>query len=550
MAKAKKPRFSIDGEPLYPHIKLTRERFPRALATRLIADDDAEYFGAFLNRSNARLLLDFLTRTFRLRGCEFDLDGSFNVPCTQYYRRRCLAPCVESLCTEEEYTEAVGFVCVFLANERQRFTHLLTSKIDAAADQLDFGRAAALRDIFTAVEAYWADTRRSVWLDGTVDTIEARDGNDGIDIFLISQKGRRVLGERTFTLPNVSIVDADRAISDVILQFYLFHVPREIRVSHDFAERRGTEELLAQRFGRDVRISMISTEKRRVMADMAVYRSSAELDVKRANPTASPSAITRELKAVLKLKRTPKLITAVDASHISGTGQVVASIAWENGRTIADRAKYVYAEGEGDAASIGTFVEDQLLQDAPGHSHLILIDGGWAQLKAALSNDTGRNVAIISAVKPPGRHDDISHFLLADGTRIDFDPASAAMLLLHRLRDEAHEYANAIHRDTRDFAAFYTTAGILPSLNERERRMLVAHFGSNARLAKATRDELEKVIGTAKADAAIRDLMRYNAGEAEPVRPLIVPLRYQAENGSADDLRPIELAAKKGVRAR
>lgn len=548
MAKAKKPQFSIEGEPLYPHIKLTRERFPRALATRLIADDHAEYFGAFLNRSNARLLLDLLTRTFRLRGCEFDLDGSFDVPCTQYYRRRCLAPCVESLCTEEEYAEAVGFVRLFLANERGLFTQSLASKIDAAADQLDFERAAALRDIFTAVEAYWADTRRSVWLDGTVDTIEAREGNNVLDIFLISQKGRRVLGERTFTFPRASITDAGQAIADVAMQFYRLHAPREIRVSHDVPDRREVEQKLFSRLGKDVRISMISPEKRRVTADMAVSRSSAELDVMRANPTTTPAAITRELKAAFKLKRTPKLINAVDASHISGTGQVVASIAWENGRTIPDRAKYVYAEGEGDAASIGAFVEKALLQEDPGHSRLILIDGGGAQLKAALSATTGRNVAVISAVKPPGRHDEISHFLLADGTRIDFHPAAAAMLLLHRLRDEAHEYANAIHRDTRDFTAFYTTAGILPSLNERERRMLVSHFGSNARFANATRNELAKVIGTAKADAAICDLVRYNAGDADPVRPLIVPLRYQAVDGSADDLRPIELAAKKGVR--
>ncbi len=550
MAKAKKPRFSIGGEPLYPHIKLTRERFPRALATRLIENDDAEYFGAFLNRSNARLLLDFLTRTFRLRGCEFDLDGSFNVPCTQYYRRRCLAPCVESLCSETEYSAAVDLIRLFLAHDRELFSKVLTSAIEAAAEAFDFERAAALRDILAEVEAYWADTRHAVWLDGTVDTIEARESSDGLDIFLVSQKGRRVLGERTFTFPGSSIIDAGRAIADVAMQFYRFHTPREIRVSHDLPDRREVEQTLHHRFGREARISMISPEKRRVTADMAVYRSSAELDVKRASPTVTPNAITRELKAALKLKLTPKLITAVDASHISGTGQVVASIDWENGRTIADRAKYVYAEGEGDAASIGAFVENELLKKDLGHPHLILIDGGWAQLKAALGNGAGSNTAIISAVKPPGRHNDISHFLLADGTRIDFDPASAAMLLLQRLRDEAHDYANAIHRDTRDFAAFYTTAGILPWLNERERRLLVAHFGSNARLIKATPDELAKVIGNAKADAAFRDLMRYNVGEAELVRPLIVPLRYQAENGAADDLRPIDLAAKKGVRLR
>lgn len=93
-------KFSIAGTLLYPHIKLTRERFPRVLGTRLPDDAEAEYFGAFLNRTNARMLIDFLVRTFRLRSCQIKIDGGFNYPCTEYYRRRCLAPCAADLCGE------------------------------------------------------------------------------------------------------------------------------------------------------------------------------------------------------------------------------------------------------------------------------------------------------------------------------------------------------------------------------------------------------------------------------------------------------------------
>ena len=101
-------QFSIAGQPVHPHIKLTNEDFPRPLATRILRDDGDEYFGAFLSRTNVRILIDFLNRTFRLRSCAIEIDGSFPVPCTQSYAKRCVAPCVASLCARERYLELMA----------------------------------------------------------------------------------------------------------------------------------------------------------------------------------------------------------------------------------------------------------------------------------------------------------------------------------------------------------------------------------------------------------------------------------------------------------
>ena len=99
-------------------MKLTAEAFPRLLSTRNIADDGAEYFGPFLNRTAARILIDFLNQTFRLRSCTIEIDGNFAVPCTQYYAKRCVAPCVKSLCSIEEYQAFIGLTRLFLQNHR------------------------------------------------------------------------------------------------------------------------------------------------------------------------------------------------------------------------------------------------------------------------------------------------------------------------------------------------------------------------------------------------------------------------------------------------
>ena len=109
------------GANRYPHIKITNEEFHRALATRRIETDGDEYFGAFLPKTAVRILIDFLNRTFRLRSCDIRIDGTFPVPCTQYFRRRCVAPCVADICPREKYLQIVELARSFLANDREEF---------------------------------------------------------------------------------------------------------------------------------------------------------------------------------------------------------------------------------------------------------------------------------------------------------------------------------------------------------------------------------------------------------------------------------------------
>src|SRR5690606_16329843 len=114
------------------------------------------YFGAFLNRTNTRLMLDMMTRAFRLRACDIEIDGSFPVPCTQYFRRRCMAPCVASLCSESEYAGMVEIVRLFLAGDRTAFRRSVSERIDAASAALEFEDAAFWRDMLD--EAEWLFT--------------------------------------------------------------------------------------------------------------------------------------------------------------------------------------------------------------------------------------------------------------------------------------------------------------------------------------------------------------------------------------------------------
>ena len=478
MVRLSRFAYSIRGIPLYPHIKLTREAFPRPLATRLPGKSDAEYFGAFLNRTNTRLLLDIMTRVFRLRACDIEIDGSFPVPCTQYFRRRCLAPCVASLCSQQEYGEMVGIVRLFLAGDRTAFRGAVSGRIDAAAEALEFEKAAFWRDMLEEAEWLFTTEKRYPWLDRTVDTYDMRLEDGLLDIFLVSHRGRRAIGERVFTFDGVSERDAPIALSDLIRQFYLHHAPREIRVPIIPADRRGIESELENRFGRKVPIVKYTAGTAPITAQRALWRASRDLEVRRLGEHATAADIGRELRGIFGLSGAPGRIAAADAAHISGTLQTAASVAWENGRSMPGAARYVYSEGnEFDAM---TALVEQLFSDGDLAPQLLLVDGGAGYLNAAL-RAMPAGVPAIGAVKPRGKHSEVSHFITADGTRVEFDESSPANRLLKRLRDDAHEFANAVHRDTRDFAAFYPDG-----------------------------------------------------------RPLVVPLSLQDENGAAEDLRPIE----------
>jgi len=540
MAKRTRYKFSIEGKPLYPHIKLTRELFPRILATRIIANDDSEYFGAFLNRTNARILLDFLNRTFRLRSCDLELDGSFNYPCTMFYKRRCMAPCVSALVGTEDYEEMVGLVRLFLLNDRSLFRSALNSKVADASEKLDFESAVRWRDILKAAEVYWSDSRRSVWLDPITDTITFRVVGSSIDVILISQKGRRVLGERIFAFENAHEADAEAAISEVIQQFYVFHAPKEIKVSVELSDKKDLEKRLHERFGRRVRIIPLSEKNRKVSTDLAVNRSSAELDVKRSILQLSTGELLQSLKQEFELTKEPKRITAIDVSHLSGTDQVAAAVSWVDGRIDPEGSQYWLSDATSELGSIQGFVERFVAAQDKIEAELLLIDGGTAQLRAALAADLPRNISIISAVKPAAEHESISHFLTRSGRRIGFDIANEAHRLLQRLRDEVHEYSNAVHRDTRDYANYYLMAELLPSLTEPERRRLLTAFGSITKVSMATRRELRSLLALDRVRLAADDLKRHRFGENRRVRPLVIPTSLQERDGAAEDLRPIE----------
>jgi excinuclease ABC subunit C len=530
----------ISAQRLYPYLKITAERFPRLLVTRKIRRDRAEYFGAFLPATGVRFFLDFLSKTFRLRTCTIDIDGRFDVPCPQFYARRCVAPCVRALCDEKQYGETVALARLFLRRENDVLREKFLEKIERAAARTDFEAAADWRDRWQKIENFRKKNASGLWLDDASDAWDVERRGAAVNVFLVTTHGRKTLGKRAFVFSGENFSDAE-ILERFLPRFYAVHAPAEIRLPADFPGRKTLAATLSGREGRPVKIAVAGEKNRKTTVERALVRTRYEFELKNIKPPASADVLQKELKRIFRLKRLPRRIEAFDAAHISGSDSAAGCAVWENGKFVTDLYRYWLFEEAGDLRAIESAVAGRFSnrEDAPD---LILIDGAAAQLGAAvraLENFRGRKFFVISAVKPPGRHGEISHFLTEKGEKILFETGSDAFHLLQRLRDEAHLLANGVHRARRDFSLFYELASALPSADEKTRRLLWQKAGSIKNLKDLSAKDLKAELDGPAAEAILRDLENYKAGGAEKIAPPIVPIRYDDPNGDARDLQPL-----------
>ncbi len=241
---------------LYPHFKITDEKFPRLLVTRKIENDNAEYFGAFLPQTGARLLLGFANKLFKLRSCEIEINGDFLYPCPMFYRKKCLAPCVEKICDEKEYSENVELLRLFLRNQRAELEHLITRKIEIYSDELDFENAAVWRDFLLEIEKVWTTKRWNCWLDDAIDTWEINENDEQLIVNLVTQRGRKILGNRSFLFVKDKDETASEMLEKIFAHFYEAYIPKEIRVFEDFESRDSIAKNLSAKFGRKLNIKI------------------------------------------------------------------------------------------------------------------------------------------------------------------------------------------------------------------------------------------------------------------------------------------------------
>jgi excinuclease ABC subunit C len=601
LIKQHKPRYNVllKDDKQYPHLKLTiNEPFPRVMITRKIQRDGALYFGPFLPAALARRTIDLINRTFQLRTCDIEIDGKLPRPCLEYHIKRCLGPCVKGLCTPEEYSEAVRDVRLLLEGKNSELADTLEERMTLASEEMRYEIAAKYRDLRKTVLALAEQQKMATSPDRDVDIFGFYREGARLALQLFTMREGKVVGRREFFWEDLAEDDFDASafLSEVLAQYYSTdYVPREIHVPVDFSDREVLEKALSERRGRRVRILDPKRGEKRDLIDLVEKNAKLAFEQRFRVLKPDMERVLEELQEVLELPRFPARVESFDISHISGAENVAGMVVFENGKM--NRAEYrrfriKSVEGANDTASMHEAVfrryRRQLDEQKP-LPDLVMIDGGKAQLNAAaaaLRELELEAIPTIGVVKPPRRHNEVSHILVKgrEHEPVFLDPHSPVLRFIQMVRDETHRTAVSYHRKRRELRDFTSELTAIPGVGEKRRTRLLRNFGSIQRVSQASVAELSPFVGLKTAAEIVEHFTRQRAlaeggavVEAQPAQendtgedvsrddvaeelveasamesseslpgPLDIETRLDEPGGEAEDLQPIRSVDHKG----
>lgn len=502
LIKEYRPRFNISlrDDKSYPYIKVTiQEPFPRVYVTRRLEDDGASYFGPYTDVGAMRRSLNVVKRIFTVRSCNYDMPAQMpERPCLDYYIKRCKAPCILAQ-TQHEYRSMIDEVILFLSGRPDEVVRRVKERMDLAAEQLDFERAAELRDALHHLERMEEPTVVLEVEGGDRDVIGyARDGDDACVTVLRIRGGKLLSREHRF-LENIN-GEEDAAVMSVFLAGSYVGMQeraRQLLLPFDFPDRDLVEQALPdsrihipQRGPRRDLIALAEQNARHLLEELKL--SSMESDERAGDPV-------YELGRELGLQRLPRSLVCFDISTTQGTDTVGSCIWFENGRP--KRGEYrkfrvKTVEGTDDFASMHEVVRryfERRLSDEKPLPDLIVIDGGKGQLSSAQAALTKLGITDRALISLAKREEEI--FMWGREEPLKLSRRSPALRLLQQARDEAHRFAVTYNRKRRTMRTVTSELLKVPGIGPVKRRRLLQEFGSVQGVREAGEEAIAKLPG-------------------------------------------------------
>lgn len=471
--------------PSYAYLEITDETFPRLRVTR---QPTSITFGPVLPAHALPDVLDRLAQLFRLRRCNETLDGSYPLPCLEYFRKRCLAPCVQEFCDATTYA-AVAEDLRSLLGADEGWREKWQTQMQQAVVREDFETAAHWRDTLEAAQRIGTQSEFVIGATTLSDAFTQHEGNGTVTFHLLTRRERKKMGELLFRFEDDLALPAPERLEHLLLWHYAGALPREIKLPLRLPHQKLLQRSFAAISGGLTKLTVASQPTgvlARFAAQRAVIKNAGRI------PKTDIDAAT-ELQLALKLAAPPACIQSFDVAHLSNQHTVASVITWRGAEpeTWSQRIHVLENLSEPDA------MQEAVRREA-GIAELVLVDGGKTQLRRAQAA-LPSNVPALAAVKPPGQAHLIAHFLKPDETVMQLAPTAPASRLLHRLRDAAHEVANAAHRQLREAAALPTLSRLLPELTETQRKALLQECDNLEGILKASVAQLRAVLGETQA---------------------------------------------------
>ncbi len=523
LIKKYRPKYNVrlKDDKRYPYIKIHwQDDFPTVTVTRLMQDDGARYFGPYTSAWAVHQTLDVLRRVFPYLTCDRTITGQDARACLYYDIKLCLAPCIGAV-NRQQYRQMIADLQDFLDGHAEPVLGRVQREMEQAAEQLNFERAAALRDKIKALQAV-IERQKVVfpadYKDSDVLALARADDEACVQVFFI--RGGKLIGREYFVLEGTEDAADAEVMAQFVKQFYTeaASVPQQLLLPEEIEEARIIQEWMrSRRGGEKVEIFVPQDGQPQELVRMAAENAAETLAALRARwqaDTHRQEQALAELQQALGLAAPPNRIECYDISNTQGTASVGSMVVFTQGvpnKRLYRRFNIETVRGPDDFASMeevlarrfrrwqaadqaalqpGARVDESFAQ----LPDLLIVDGGKGQL--------GRAVAVLERVGLRGRVPVVG--LAKQEEEIFFPDRSAplrlprhsqGLYLIQRIRDEAHRFAITAHRARRSKQGLASTLDSIPGIGPARRKSLLKHFGSVDKIREATLEELTAVPG-------------------------------------------------------
>ena len=490
----------------FPYLKVDLAApYPTVTIERQLKQDGSRYFGPYIGNI-ANNTLQVIRRVFPIRTCKRDIRGNDGSPCLEYHIKRCPGPCVGAI-SQEEYAKTVQDILLFLDGKHDELTQNLQTKMEEAAENLEFEKASLLRDQWQAVSRLQDKQRVSGTKLGNRDVIAMAQGFNSIQIQIFFMRGGRVIGRDTYSLEEEDDQSRSEILSNFIRQYYsqVLIVPPEILVQEQLEDAPLLEEWLSQRSGHKVELKTPQRGEKRDLIELVANNALQSLGrshTRRLNNKEEAQLALQELKQALGMSSMPVRMEAFDISNTQGSLSVASMVVFQMGipdKNSYRRFKIKTVEGANDFASMAEVLRrrfQRALEQHPKFSvlpDLVLIDGGKGQLGAAREIMKELGFGHIPTI---GLAKQFELVYMEDREEpIVLPPRSRSLFLLQRIRDEAHRFAITYHRNLRSSAALRSQLEQVPGIGILRTKALLKAFSSFEQMSVATLEELADVPG-------------------------------------------------------
>lgn len=508
--KEYKPKYNIifRDDKSYPYIFLsTKHKYPRFYYHRGSLKGEGKYFGPFPSAGAVKKTLNLIQKLFLVRSCDDNVFSNRSRPCLQYQIKRCSAPCVNYI-SKDDYQYDLKNATLFIEGKKEKIIKELSEPMQSASDNLDYEKAAKLRDQIRSVR----EVQQKQYTSGESDNFDIvaciKNTNHACIQLSFIRSGLN-LGSRRYYPRNIDNQNESYLIRAFLSHFYLSNIDAkkyslEILLSHDIDDKKLLENVFNERFERKIKIKYNVRGERAKWLAMA--KENAILNLKQ--KLAIDENLNKRflaLQKLLKIKQDINKIECFDISHTSGESMVASCVVFDkNG---ANKGKYRKFNIENitkgdDYGAMKQVVRRRymrLVKEEAILPDLILIDGGKGQINVTqkeLDELQLSHIPVLGIAKGPSRKPGMENLILSvKNNSIHCDSTSPALLLIQNIRDEAHRFAITAHRQKRKRRRDRSFLEEINGIGRKRKQVLIKHFGGLQGVSKAGIHELSKVNG-------------------------------------------------------